>query len=194
MSIHIVGVSLESDQRLMKPFRDDHRTAQPRAIDMQSLRFVQKVIAKTTKPAWVNHVPTNYGEKGAGSMKADEWRLLATIYLPIALVLLWGGKDEKKELLKQSMALFQATTIVCRYASTAERASNFRNMIKEWVDKLYACHPHTSLHRKRTNAHMAFHIYTFLLLFGPVAGWWCFPVEKLIGVLQKINSNRHVGG
>ncbi|KAF7369365.1 hypothetical protein MVEN_00265100 [Mycena venus] len=115
------------------------------------------------------------GKKGAGSIKADEWRLLATIYLPIALVILWGEQAKHAELLKQSMALFQAITI-------------------EWVDKLYSCHPHVAIHRKRTIVHMAFHIYDFLLLFGPIVGWWCFPIEGLISVLQKINSNNHIGG
>ncbi|KAJ6491147.1 hypothetical protein C8R45DRAFT_779282, partial [Mycena sanguinolenta] len=61
-----------------------------KAINETSFRFMQQVIANTTTPAWVNHVPKNYREKKAGSMKADEWRLLITIYLPIALVLLWG--------------------------------------------------------------------------------------------------------
>ncbi|KAJ6484909.1 hypothetical protein C8R45DRAFT_829718 [Mycena sanguinolenta] len=42
--------------------------------------------------------------------------------------------------------------------------------------------------------HAAFHIYDFILLFGPVVDWWCFPFERLIGTLQKINTNDHVGG
>ncbi|KAF7333828.1 Glycoside hydrolase family 92 protein [Mycena venus] len=184
------------DWRLGKPLRDEtgNLRTQSKAIDKASLRFVQDVIANTTVPAWVNHVPKNYGEKGAGSIKADEWRLLGTIYLPIALVILWGEQSQKAELLKQSMALFQATTIVCRFGTSPERASAFRNHLKEWVDKLYSCHPHTTVHKKRTNVHVAFHIYDFLLLFGPVLSWWCFPIERLIGVLQKINSNNHVGG
>ncbi|KAJ7197089.1 hypothetical protein B0H12DRAFT_1038043 [Mycena haematopus] len=33
-----------------------------------------------------------------------------------------------------------------------------------------------------------------MLLFGPVINWWCFPVERLIGVLQKTNTNSRVGG
>ncbi|KAF7368203.1 hypothetical protein MVEN_00139900 [Mycena venus] len=180
--------------RLKKPLRDETRSVQSKAINKESLRFVQEVIAKTVKPAWVNHVPKNYGEKGAGSIKADEWRLLATIYLPIALVILWGEQAKHAELLKQSMALFQAITIVCRFGMRGDRASRFRNFIKEWVDKLYSCHPHVAIHKKRTIVHMAFHIYDFLLLFGPIVGWWCFPIERLIGVLQKINSNNHVGG
>ncbi|KAE9391973.1 hypothetical protein BT96DRAFT_831255 [Gymnopus androsaceus JB14] len=41
---------------------------------------------------------------------------------------------------------------------------------------------------------MASHIYDFLKLFGPVISWWCFPFERLIGALQKVNTNDHVGG
>ncbi|KAF7344226.1 hypothetical protein MVEN_01713500 [Mycena venus] len=184
------------DWRLGKPLRDEtgNLRTQSKAIDKTSFRFVQDVIANTTIPAWVNHVPKNYGEKGAGSIKADEWRLLGTIYVPIALGILWGEQDHKAELLKQSMALFQAVTLVCRFGTNPERASAFRNFLKEWVDKLYECHPHTTIHKKRTNVHVAFHIYDFLLLFGPVLSWWCFPIERLIGVLQKINTNNHVGG
>ncbi|KAJ7202405.1 hypothetical protein GGX14DRAFT_370407 [Mycena pura] len=41
---------------------------------------------------------------------------------------------------------------------------------------------------------MAFHIYDFLLLFGPIISWWTFPFERVIGFLQKINTNDHIGG
>ncbi|KAJ7193740.1 hypothetical protein GGX14DRAFT_378717 [Mycena pura] len=46
----------------------------------------------------------------------------------------------------------------------------------------------------RPNVHIAFHIYDFLVLFGPVISWWCFPFERVIGFLQKINTNDHIGG
>ena len=179
-----------------KPLRDTTGTipVSEKTINETSFRFVQQVIANTTTPAWVNHVPKNYGEKKAGSMKADEWRLLITIYLPIALVLLWGEDASRADLLNHTMALVQAVTLVCRFGSTPERASKYRNYIKEWVDNLYSCHPHTRLHAKKTIVHMACHIYEFLLLFGPVLSWWCFPVERTIGILQKFNSNSHVGG
>ena len=41
---------------------------------------------------------------------------------------------------------------------------------------------------------VAFHIYDFILLFGPIMAWWTFPFERLIGALQKFNTNDHVGG
>jgi hypothetical protein len=157
------------------------------------------VIAETDTPAWVHHVPSNYGEAAAGSMKADQMRLMLTIYLPIALVILWAeqkGPDAAhfSALLEHGMALFQAVTILCRHATSPERATAYREYMKEWVDGLYTCYPHTRFHPKRPNLHIAFHLYDFMLLWGPVFSWWAFPVERLIGVLQKFKSNGRLGG
>ena len=41
--------------------------------------------------------------------------------------------------------------------------------------------------------HNALHLSKFLLRFGPVHGWWMFPFERLIGILQKINTNSKMG-
>ncbi|KAJ7635920.1 hypothetical protein B0H17DRAFT_1217189 [Mycena rosella] len=155
----------------------DHR---PKTVTAEVLKFVQ--------------------ENNAGTIKADEWRILATIYIPIALILLWGdgaaGPDAAclYQILQHSMAIFQATTLVCRYATSPERAAAYCNVMKEWVDGLYTNHPHTEAHNHRPNVHATFHIYDFLLLFGPVVSWWCFPFERLIGAIHKINTNFHIGG
>ena len=51
---------------------------------------IQSVIKETTVPSWIRSVPKNFGESKVGTLKADEWCMLATIYLPLALVSLWG--------------------------------------------------------------------------------------------------------
>ena len=91
----------------------------------ETLSHIQKVIRETVTPSWLNSVPKNFGNAKAGSIKADEWRTLSMIFLPIALVTLWGdvnssapSKDdsESRLLLKaldHSMSLFQATILVC---------------------------------------------------------------------------------
>jgi hypothetical protein len=99
----------------------------PKAINLSGLKFIQRVIAKTVTPSWINSVPSNYGEANAGSIKAGEWRTLATIYIPIALMLLWGDQPKYEverlgAMLAQSMALFQAVTLVCRYTASKDRA------------------------------------------------------------------------
>jgi hypothetical protein len=174
----------------------------PKTITASTVEYIQQVIKETATPSWINSVPANYGENSAGTIKADEWRVLSTIYIPIALVILLGeenGASPKSgthslNILDHSMALFQAVIISCRYTTNVDRATTYRDFIKQWVDDLYRCHPHTTSHARRPKVHAAFHIYNFLLLFGPVNSWWCFPFERLIGTLQKVNTSDHIGG
>ncbi|KAJ7186317.1 hypothetical protein GGX14DRAFT_332746, partial [Mycena pura] len=100
--------------RRTKPRSGDINTFSPKAINLGHIKFIQRVISGTEKPSWVNSVPHNYGESNAGTIKADEWRTLSTLYLPIALVLLWGDRPMDQQsarfmgLLDHTMALFTA--------------------------------------------------------------------------------------
>nr|GAT48239.1 predicted protein [Mycena chlorophos] len=183
--------------RLSKPRKSTDSVFRPKAIDTDQLKFIQRVIAETATPSWVNGVPSNYGESSAGTIKADEWRTLSTIYVPIALVLLWGDGLEDARLqgmLDHSMALFSAVVLVCRHSITRERTETYRALLKLWVDGLETHHPHTRAHARRPNIHLAFHVFDFLILFGPIIAWWSFPFERMIGFLQNINTNHRVGG
>ncbi|KAE9391972.1 hypothetical protein BT96DRAFT_789749, partial [Gymnopus androsaceus JB14] len=114
---HIIALLL--DWRLNRELASTARVIPTNTPEtMQHIRFV---ICNTKRPSWVNSVPMNFGSNSAGSIKANEWRVLCTIFLPIALVTLWGdddgiappSDDSDEGLLFQallhSMALFQAT-------------------------------------------------------------------------------------
>lgn len=172
-----------------------------KTCSLETLNHIQHVIKTTTTPSWIHSVPFNYGEASAGTIKADEWRLLSTIYLPIALTTLWGGDGTPPpesshflKLLDHSMALFQAVSLVLRYRMDTKRATKYCTHLKEWLDGLHHLYPHTKQQSSRPNFHAAFHLFDFLLLFGPVISWWCFPFERLIGILQKVNTNDIIGG
>ena len=51
---------------------------------------IREVIRDTDTPSWLENVPYNFGDASAGNLKADEWRTMCTVYLPISLVSLWG--------------------------------------------------------------------------------------------------------
>jgi hypothetical protein len=146
---------------------------------MSTIKHIQQVIKKTVIPPWINSVPANYGKNSAGTIKTDEWHILSTVYLPIALVTLWGeenGAPPRKgsyflNILDHTMALFQAVTIVCRYTMNVHCATIYHHLIKQWVDGLHKCHPHTIKHPHRPNVHASFHLYDFLLLFRPTMSW-----------------------
>jgi hypothetical protein len=188
-------------QRKQQPTEASNNLSTP--SNSRTLSFIQRVIRDTETPSWLNSVPHNFGEAEAGTIKADEWRVLSTVYLPIALIALWGDDDGKppeghghlQQVLDHSMAFFQAITIAMRYSMTDELASKYRNLLKQWIDGLRTLFPHISQATStRTNIHVALHLHDFLHLFGPVISWWCFPFERLINTHQKTTTNDHIGG
>jgi hypothetical protein len=46
-------------------------------------------IKNMTAPSWLTGLPPNLGEPSHGKLKADQWHILGTVYLPVALVRLW---------------------------------------------------------------------------------------------------------
>ncbi|KAI0368518.1 hypothetical protein BV20DRAFT_947973, partial [Pilatotrama ljubarskyi] len=70
-------------------------------------------------PSWLSSVPKDFGD-AAGTLKADEWRILCTVYLPLALISLWdmgasyaATKDPTflLEVLDNTMALSEMTML-----------------------------------------------------------------------------------
>ena len=178
-----VVTDIPTFQREKQPLARDDVLAQ---VTTRTLEFVQTVISDTA--THISSVPANFGTAAAGSIEADEWRILTSIYLPIPLVILWGDlgpSSPNLAALDHTVALFQAIKLMCLYSTSQDRAERFRNHLKYWVDNLYRLYPHTRDQHRRTNIHVAFHIQDFSLLFGPVMGWWAFPFERMFGFLQS---------
>ncbi|KAJ3791848.1 hypothetical protein GGU11DRAFT_694185, partial [Lentinula aff. detonsa] len=197
-------IALLLNWRLSQPHNSSEFIAE--TGDEATLKFIQNVIRDMIRPAWVSSVPKNFGEKSAGSVKAEEWRWLSSLFLPVALIIYWGDadgcappEDDSKEgrflkVLDHTMALFQATIVALLYSTSTRRANIYRKYHAEWVNGLTTLFPQAREGKIKPNIHAAGHIFDFLLLFGPVMSWWCFPFERLIGALQKINTNDHIGG
>ena len=164
------------------------------------MNHIRNVIEGTATPAWLSSVPRNFGDAKAGTLKADEWRTLFTVYIPLALVSFWGegsthATQEQthrvRKILDHTMLLVSATTIAMYRTMTPERARAYKDYMLQYIQDLKSVHPSADY---RCNHHMSVHIYDFLLLFGPVHSWWCFPFECLIGMLQRLPTNHRPGG
>ncbi|TDL19964.1 hypothetical protein BD410DRAFT_815795 [Rickenella mellea] len=171
----------------------------PRITTPRIMQHIKNVIKETVTPSWLGSVPHNFGDKAAGSLKADEWRTMYTVYLPLALVSLWGegtfhmsaaASQRLREVLDHTMSLVSAITIACFRTMTIGRAIAYRSHVVKWLQDLQRLHPHIA---QRTNNHMAVHVFDFFLLFGPTRSWWCFPFERLIGQLQRLPHNHRFG-
>ena len=154
---------------------------------------IREIIQDILTPSWFESPPRNFGEASAGSIKAAEWRSLIMVYIPIALISVWGAHSPDSDAiaaLDHTMSLVSAVYLACARTMTLERASAYRSCIASYVGNLKSVYPSSSL---RPNHHAAFHIYDYLVLFGPVQSWWTFPFERLIGVLQRLPSNHKPG-
>jgi hypothetical protein len=142
------------------------------------MQRIRDVIKNTATPSWIHSVPYNFGDAAAGLLKADEWHTMSTIYLPLALVSLWGEGTSHPSpdigtklccVLDHPMAVVSAVTLACSRTMSQAHAIAYRTYIAIYIRDLQNLHP-TATHR--TNHHMAMHIYDFLRLFGPIHSWW----------------------
>ncbi|KAF9233015.1 hypothetical protein BU15DRAFT_7288, partial [Melanogaster broomeanus] len=157
------------------------------------LERIREVIRDISIPLWFESAPRNFGGASAGSIKADEWRSLIMVYVPIALISVLGAHNPDSDtvaVLDHTMSLVSAVYLACARTMTLERASAYRSCIASYVGNLKSLYPSFSL---RPNHHASFHIFDYLVLFGPVHSWWTFPFERLIGVLQRLPSNHKPG-
>lgn len=175
-----------------------HAIAQ-RVTTPDVLNRIREVIRDTVTPSWVESVPPLFGDPLAGTLKAAEWRVMITIYLPIALVSLWGAgtshdssrlASRLRSVLDHTMLLVAATLLVCMRTMTTSRVETYRSCITSYVAQIPDLFPEAS---HRPNHHYAQHIPDFLTLFGPAHSWWCFPFECLIGLLQQLPHNHQLG-
>ncbi|OCH84644.1 hypothetical protein OBBRIDRAFT_815396 [Obba rivulosa] len=173
----------------------DERFATPEVIAR-----IQEVIRDMDTPSWLSSVPKNFGEAKAGTLKADEWRVLCTVYLPLALISLWGAgslyaADRNPgfllQVLDNTMMLVSAVIVLCKRTTSRCLSKKYRSYIALWLRGVQELH--SKRYSDRNNNHIAFHIYDFLRLFGAVFSWWCFPFERLIGHLQHLPHNDKCG-
>jgi hypothetical protein len=95
---------------------------------------IREVIKDTATPSWLPSVPHNFGDTAAGTLKADEWRTMTTVYLPMALISLWGkGTSHASQLaaarlkgvLDHTMALVSAIILACMRTMTEDRMTAY---------------------------------------------------------------------
>lgn len=137
------------------------------------MQHIKDVIQDTTVPSWINSVPYNYGEAKAGTMKADEWRNLSTIFLPLALISMWGiGSQHSSnedaiqlcQILDHTMLLVSAISLACMRTMTKACSNAYIECMTEYLKQLPMLHPGA---RFKPNHHMSMHLPFFFQLFSP---------------------------
>jgi hypothetical protein len=165
------------------------------------LKKLQQDITQTNRPEYCQGPPANLGSPGHGKLKADQWRTCIEFDIPVSVAQLWSKEtcppEQKPEITVRRDKLFQSImhlAIAVRWATSYKTSEHHSEKFEENMVAYLRClldlYPNIQF---RPNHHTALHIGPLLTQFGPAYGWWMFPFERVIGILQRINTNSKLG-
>lgn len=150
-------------------------------------------IQGTTLPSTMSPPPANFGSARHGKLKAAQWRSLCTIILPVVLVRVWGS-EHSSPIAKSRLENFMHLVISIRAAmwrtTSRSRVFTYLSYMRSYLQGLQNLYPK---HKNTPNHHAALHLAEYLLRFGPMCSWWCFPYEGYNGMLQRKKTNSKPG-
>jgi hypothetical protein len=169
------------------PKRSDARES---FITKEELLTIQKTISESVVPSNFTKIRSTFGEKSNGKLKADEWRSVFTVYLPMAFLILWYNRPERMLHLKNLLYLTILIYVVVSRTSSQQAMDLYVSSVLKYLRLTLVLYPHHSL---TINHHSSLHIPFYVDLHGPCHSHWAFPTERLIGRMQKIRLNNHMG-
>ena len=170
------------------------------ALQPKELTRLQKFLTQVKRPSWHTPIPQNLGEASHGKLKADQWRSAIEFDVTAAIAHVWSHdrpRFEDEERVQQRKMLVEATILLATaiqwatsYRTSKMHAARYMHCMVAYLNILKKLYPTISW---RPNHHAALHIGPHLLRFGPMHGWWMFVYERVIGLLQKTNTNHKIG-
>ncbi|KAH9911471.1 uncharacterized protein BXZ73DRAFT_34095, partial [Epithele typhae] len=154
------------------------------------LQKVHEAMPKTLLPSWMNPVPANVGMKARGKLSADQWHTFCVVNLPVVLIPLWHGQDERERgMLNNFMDLVTMIVIGGLLEMSEDKASLYEEVASRYLKKALELYDFTVT----PNQHNSLHIPVFFRLFGPLHSIRTFFSERENFKLQRRNTNSKFG-
>ena len=169
-------------------------------VSREELEHLHAALRSTVRPTWQRGPPVNLGCAAHGKLKADQWRSAIEFDVPMFLAQAWSYSDaevlnddkkrRRRQLLASTMLLATAIRWGTSDVTSQIHAEKYTQHMMAYLECILHLYPSFKL---KPNHHGALHIGPFLLEFGPMRGWWMYPFERIIGILQKTNTNHKLG-
>ncbi|KAJ3558229.1 hypothetical protein NM688_g1044 [Phlebia brevispora] len=156
------------------------------------LEKIRHDVESHLRPSWMKSLPQMFGSGSHGKLKADQWRTALEFDLPMSLIEAWALQEGTvhQALVDNTMQLVFALRWALAPQITALHVSKYMDHMKCYLTGLQRLFPWMKL---RPNHHYALHLGELLMRFGPMRGWWTFPFERLVGILQRVQTNMKPG-
>lgn len=152
---------------------------------------IHNCLADAVIPSWIDQPPTNLGEKSHGKIKADQWFILFSVFLPLILPEIWVStpiSTDKSLLLDNFYHLVTCTNIVCAYLVTPDSPEQYLQHNIKYQKSSEILFQNTGSH---PNHHYAMHNADLMKFWGPLVRLGEFAGEQHNGNLQNIKTNNH---
>ncbi|MBW0492141.1 hypothetical protein O181_031856 [Austropuccinia psidii MF-1] len=161
--------------------------------DMQQFRTLMKQVVL---PPGSPHLPANLGESKHGKLSAAQWHTLFVYIIPLVIFELYvdqvGHLDihsNRYKFLMNTSHLIHCTNIVCARKIKENESKRFKNNYEQYTKRVGELFDSPKV---QPNHHFALHIPEQMKSWGPLSGVAEFGGERLIGFLQKINTNNRI--
>lgn len=148
-------------------------------------------MTRTELPSWMSPAPRNWGTAARGKLTADQWKVIATVHLPITLIRLWGAQKGRHFLmLCNFMDLTAAVQLANQRIITDRHIEDYKVLIKHYLSGMMVLFKDTPL---QPIHHVSLHAGEFLRLFGPTHSVRTPGFERFNEKLGLQNTNKKSG-
>ena len=135
--------------------------------------------------------PRNWGTAARGKLTADQWKVVATVHLPVTLIRLWGTKQGRYFLLLCNfMDLSAAVQLANQRITTKKHIDDYERLILRYLQGLKVLFKDTPL---QPIHHASLHAGEFLRQFGPTHSVRTPGFERFNERLGSQNTNMKSG-
>jgi hypothetical protein len=168
-----------------------HRPTPREVLGRDILEAVWDDMTRTELPSWMSPAPRNWGTATRGKLTADQWKVVATVHLPVTLIRLWGTKEDRHFLmLCNFMDLSAAIQLANQRVITPKHIDDYEFLILRYLQGMKILFKDASI---QPIHHVSMHAGDFLRLFGPAHSVRTPGFERFNEKLGMQNTNMKSG-
>lgn len=179
---------LQSELNYYDPL-EDKVTKVPGLLTAKHLDFLQTWMNKTDPPRDIGRIPRKIANH-MRQFKAAEWKTWLCIFAIPALRHLFL-KDSTCKLNKDHFRLLhslqKAACLLGSYLITHKQVDDIHNSLRDVASLISQLFGRNYV---KPNVHLHLHLRSMLHNYGPPAGWWCFPFERMNQIFKNAPYSR----